>query len=64
MNGNEFEDYCVTLMKENGFISAKKTKGSGDQGIDILAEKDDIKYAVQCKCYSSNVGNKAVQEAY
>ena len=40
------------------------TQGSSDDGIDILAEKEDIKYGIQCKCYSSNIGNSAVQQAY
>lgn len=38
------------------------TKGSGDQGVDIIAEKDEIKCAIQCKRYSQLVGNKVVQE--
>ena len=42
----------------------KRTQSSGDYGIDVLAEKDGISYAIQCKCYSKSVGNKAVQEAY
>lgn len=33
-------------------------------GIDVLAEKDGVTYAIQCKCYSDNVGNHAVQEAH
>lgn len=37
---------------------------SGDHGIDVLAEKDGITYAIQCKCYSDNVGNAAVQQAH
>ena len=32
--------------------------------IEIIAEKNGMKYAVQCKHYSSNVGNHAVQEAF
>lgn len=32
--------------------------------MDILAEKDDVTYAIQCKCYSDNVGNAAVQQAH
>ena len=40
------------------------TRGSGDFGTDILAEKDGVTYAVQCKYYTSPVGVKAVQEAY
>ena len=40
------------------------TKGSGDYGVDILAEKDGVTYAIQCKSYTAPVGVKAVQEAY
>ena len=40
------------------------TKGSGDYGIDVLAEKEGVTYAIQCKCYADSVGVKAVQEAY
>ena len=31
-------------------------------GIDVIAEKDEIKYGFQCKLYSSPVGVEAVQE--
>ena len=64
MDGHEFEYFCADLLKNNGFINVVVTQGSGDHGIDILAEKDDISYAIQCKCYSSNIGNAAVQQAH
>lgn len=48
----------------NGFSHVEVTKGSGDQGVDILADKDGVSYAVQCKHYTSKIPNKAVQEAY
>lgn len=64
MEGHSFEYYCAGILSKNGFTNVEVTKGSGDQGIDILAEKDDIKYAIQCKCYSSDLGNKPVQEAF
>ena len=51
-------------MKGNGFNNICVTQGSGDQGIDIIAYKDGIKYGIQCKCYSSDIGNKAVQEVF
>ena len=50
--------------KENGFKNVKTTPPTGDHGIDIFAEKNEITYAIQCKCYSSNVGNSSVQQAY
>lgn len=64
MEGHEFEYFCADLLKQNGFTNVVVTQGSGDDGIDILAEKEDIKYGIQCKCYSSNIGNSAVQQAY
>lgn len=64
MEGHDFEYYCAELLKRRGFQEVEVTKGSGDYGIDILAEKDGVTYAIQCKCYGTPVGVKAVQEAY
>lgn len=64
MNGYEFEQFCADLLEQNGFIDINVTQYSGDHGIDILAVKDDISYAIQCKCYSSNIGNASVQQAH
>lgn len=64
MEGHEFEFYCADLLERRGFQEVEVTKGSGDYGIDILAEKDGVTYAIQCKCYAAPVGVKAIQEAY
>lgn len=64
MEGHEFEYFCAEFLKKKGYNNISVTQGSGDQGIDIIAFKDDVKYGIQCKCYSSDIGNKAVQEAY
>lgn len=64
MDGHDFEHFCADILRKNGFTNVEVTQGSGDHGIDILAEKDDITYAIQCKCYSSNIGNAAVQQAF
>lgn len=64
MDGHQFEYFCADVIRKNGFTNVEVTQGSGDHGIDILAEKDDITYAIQCKCYSSNIGNAAVQQAH
>lgn len=63
-DGAKFEEFCCTILRFNGFYNVQMTKSSSDYGVDILAEKDGITYAIQCKCYSDKVGNKAVQEAY
>lgn len=61
-DGHEFEEFCANLLEENGFEEVEVTKGSGDFGADILAIKDMVTYAIQCKVYSGPVGVKAVQE--
>lgn len=64
MTGEDFELYVAQILGRIGFSNIQTTKGSGDQGVDILAEKDGIKYAFQCKRYDKPVGNKAVQEVF
>lgn len=64
MEGHDFEYFCAELLQKHGFLDVQVTKGSGDYGIDILAEKDGITYAIQCKRYQEPVGVKAIQEAY
>ena len=61
-SGLEFEAYCAQLLLNSGFDNVKVTQASNDYGVDIIAIKDEIKYAIQCKFYSENVGNSAVQE--
>ena len=62
MDGHQFEHWCADLLRDSGFINVEVTPGSNDQGVDVLAEQSGIKYAVQCKCYSSDLGNTPVQE--
>lgn len=64
MDGHKFERFCAKVLEANGFEKICVTQGSGDQGIDIIAYKEGIKYGIQCKCYSSDIGNKAVQEVF
>ena len=64
MEGRDFEFFCAELLEKRGFLEVEVTKGSGDNGVDILAEKDGVTYAIQCKRYEEPVGVKAVQEAY
>lgn len=64
MDGHEFERFCGDVLGKSGFTGISITKSTGDQGIDIIAFKDGMKYGIQCKCYSSNIGNAAVQQAF
>ena len=62
MDGHEFEFYCAKLLNKRGFHNVSVTKGSGDQGVDVLATKGGIKYAIQCKNYATPLSNKPIQE--
>lgn len=62
MSGLEFEHFCKEILISNGFSNVEVTKSSHDYGGDILAQKDQIKYVIQCKKYSSPVGIDAVQQ--
>jgi restriction system protein len=60
----DYEHLCADLLRKAGW-QAEVTGQSGDQGVDILAQRGDIAVALQCKLYFGNpVGNKAVQEAH
>jgi restriction system protein len=63
MSPTEFERCCADYLGLRGW-HAKTTKGSGDQGVDVIARKAGHVLVLQCKLYSSPIGNKAVQEAF
>ena len=60
-DGYEFENWIASSLKIFGWQSSVTT-ASGDQGVDVIAEKNSITVGIQCKRYSGVVGNKAVQE--
>jgi restriction endonuclease Mrr len=49
------------LLKRLGY-TVKFTPKTGDDGIDILAKKDDITIAVQCKNYDAKVGASEIRD--
>jgi restriction system protein len=61
MSPLEFEHYCAEVLREMKW-NARVTQASGDQGVDIIADKRGRRIVVQCKKYSKPVGNRAVQE--
>jgi hypothetical protein len=61
MNGYQFENFVAMLFNHFGYKTIV-TPSSGDQGIDIIAEKDGERVGIQAKCYSSAVTNSAIQE--
>ena len=61
MQGHEFEHYIAALLEHRGF-KTRVTRASGDLGVDIIAQRKRIRYAIQCKRYSKNIPRHAVSD--
>ncbi|MFY9299920.1 MAG: restriction endonuclease [Candidatus Nitrosotenuis sp.] len=61
MSGLQFEKLLALLFKKMGY-TVQLTKGSGDQGADLIIEKWGERQVVQCKNSHGKISNKAVQE--
>lgn len=64
MDGHDFEHFTADLLRKLGYEHVEVTRGSGDQGVDVIAVKDGKRYAIQCKRYGQKLGNKPVQEVF
>lgn len=63
LDGIDFEHWCAEKIRQQGWETSV-SKASGDQGVDVLARRDGILVAIQCKRYANPIGNKAVQEIF
>ena len=63
MDPADFESAVGSLYQALGY-KAQLTPGSGDQGIDIVLTKDEVRIAVQCKRYGRVVPISHVREFY
>ncbi len=61
LNPYEFEEWIARFLRIAGY-NAKATKKSGDYGVDVIAEKENNRIAIQVKKFNKAVGIKAVQE--
>lgn len=65
MTGQEFELFTERLfrvLEKDKLLKTEFTPTSGDQGCDLIVHyRDGSKLGIQCKRYTGNVGNKAVQ---
>jgi len=62
-DGIGFEHACAAILEKCGW-SVSMTRATGDQGVDLLAKKEDAIVAIQCKNTAQPVGNTAVQEVF
>lgn len=63
VTGVDYELFVADILRAAGW-SIVMTPASGDHGADIIANRDLVRVAIQCKLYSSPVGNSSVQEVY
>jgi restriction system protein len=63
MDGLDFERYICRLMERQGYRNVHNVRGSGDFGVDILATRDGVRYAVQVKRYKGTVSRRAISDA-
>ena len=63
MSGTEFELFLVQLFRRLGY-KVEHVGGMADYGADLIIEKDNIRTAVQAKCWNYPVNVKAIQEIF
>jgi hypothetical protein len=63
LSGLKFEIELARLLRALGW-EATPTRASGDGGIDIVGQRDGVKFIVQCKNHKSPVGPAVVRELY
>lgn len=61
MNGLEFEQYVAMLLRASGFRNVSLTE-KYDFGVDIIADKDGIRWGIQAKRHSGLVKASAVRQ--
>jgi HJR/Mrr/RecB family endonuclease len=61
MTGLEFERCIAGLLKHQGYTNVRLTE-KYDYGVDIIAEKDDIRWGIQIKRYSGQVKADSVRQ--
>lgn len=60
---DEFERYVADIFTHLGFTATVMGQ-SGDQGVDVLACKGQLRIAIQAKRHIGSIGNAAVQEVF
>lgn len=63
MRGPELEQFLAKVFQTQGY-QVTHLGGTGDQGADLICERDGVRFVVQVKGYLNSVGNDAVQQAF
>lgn len=62
LDGTAFEAYVEKLLTRRGY-RVRRTGKSGDLGVDLIADKPPLRFAVQVKRQSQPVSRRAVSDA-
>jgi restriction system protein len=63
MDPLDYERFCALQLERAGWTT-RLTVATGDQGADVIAQREGKTLVVQCKLYSQPVGNDAVQQVH
>jgi restriction system protein len=58
MTPTQFEHFCAEQLRQARW-GPRVTTRNEDQGVDVIAEKNDVDVVVQCKLYGRAFGNDA-----
>lgn len=61
MSPREFEAFCMEKLSRAGW-TATLTAAGADQGVDVIADKNGVRFVLQCKMWAQPISNAAVQE--
>ena len=61
MSGVEFEHYVAAVLRGRGY-DIEFTRATGDFGVDLIATRDGVRTAVQCKRQARVVNGAAIQQ--
>jgi restriction system protein len=62
MDGRQFEAFVADLLEQQGW-KVEATPGSGDLGVDLVAEEAERRWAIQVKRQAAPVTRRAVSDA-
>jgi len=63
MEGVTFERFIALIFSLRGY-KVEFTPRTGDQGVDLIAVRDEERIAIQCKRWEDSVGSEAVQQVF
>lgn len=63
LNGIDYEKECSLLLEQAGYRVVDTPK-TGDFGADLIAEKNGLRFIIQCKNHNNPIGVEAIQQAY